>query len=214
MKRYIKSNSTPKYKLRDDYENASDYRKAVLRKQFESNHNPYKQVANHTFYTDEQLRERQAAADNWEKEREKYFSSKSNAVLGSHDEYAPGQYTDFIDKDVSPEVVEFVEYEDDGDLKTLYTLLKRAYDEFISEYNEFPSPYDRSSIDVKYDEDKGRFYTKYLPFVNKCKEYVHLGDVSGYGGGSDVIKIKIGNMCNSVVGMYPHGWKYAATQKY
>lgn len=66
----------PAYKQRDDYENASEYRKAVLRKQFERNKNPYKELVGGSFMTDKQSAANEAAAENWERERAKYMASK------------------------------------------------------------------------------------------------------------------------------------------
>lgn len=70
-----RDNSTPKYKIKDDYENADDYRKGVLRKQFENNSDPYK-LRPGVLYTDEQIAYNKAASDNWKKEREKYMAAK------------------------------------------------------------------------------------------------------------------------------------------
>ena len=66
----------PAYKQRDDYENASEYRKGVLRKQFERNKNPYKELVGGSFMTDKQSAANEAAAENWERERAKYMASK------------------------------------------------------------------------------------------------------------------------------------------
>lgn len=117
MKRYIKSDSIPKYKIRDDYNNADDYRKAVLRKQFENNRNPYKEQANHTFYTDEQLAEREAASMNWENERRKYMDSKNISVTGSDN------LTDIYTLEVVPEC------NDEDDQPTCWALASQFEDE-------------------------------------------------------------------------------------
>ena len=50
-------------------------------------------------------------------------------------------------------------------------------------------------------------HKKYRPFVDKCKEYTDFSGITGYRGISDVIKIKIVEMCRDVEYTFPYGWK-------
>jgi hypothetical protein len=50
-----------------------------------------------------------------------------------------------------------------------------------------------------------RFYVK---FAQKCKDIAEDLSISGYGGASDIIKIKIREICRGVDYNFPYGWKH------
>lgn len=119
--------------------------------------------------------------------------------------------TDFIDESVPQAVTDFISCDQSNmDIDDLYRAAKAACDVFWEDYKKFPNGNTMESLDSKYDDDKGRFYTKYRPFADKCKELENIKNVSGYGGVRDVIKIKLGDLCGRVTYNFPYGWKYNA----
>jgi hypothetical protein len=70
--------------------------------------------------------------------------------------------TDFIDPEVPSIVLKFINTEKFEDIDDLYKTLKEAYDLCIEDYQKFPNGNTMESLDMKYDDDKGRFYTKYV----------------------------------------------------
>lgn len=116
--------------------------------------------------------------------------------------------TDFIDPEVPGIVLKFINTEKFEDIDDLYKTLKEAYDLCIEDYQKFPSGNTMESLDMKYDDDKGRFYTKYVKFAQKCREMEKDLSISGYGGASDIIKIKIRDICRGVDYNFPYGWKH------
>ena len=85
-------------------------------------------------------------------------------------------------------------------------IVKDAVDAYIEEYKKFPSSRTMESLDIKYDQDKGRFYRKYRPFVDKCKSLVKTINPSGYGR-YDAILLKMRDRLNGVDYNFPYGWK-------
>lgn len=116
--------------------------------------------------------------------------------------------TDFIDPEVPSIVLKFVNTEKFEDIDDLYKTLKEAYNLCIEDYQKFPNGNTMESLDMKYDDDKGRFYTKYVKFAQKCKDIAEDLSISGYGGASDIIKIKIREICRGVDYNFPYGWKH------
>lgn len=116
--------------------------------------------------------------------------------------------TDFIDPEVPSIVLKFINTEKFEDIDDLYKTLKEAYDLCIEDYKKFPNENTMESLDMKYDDDKGRFYTKYVKFAQKCKDIDENLNISGYGGASDIIKIKIREICRGVDYNFPYGWKH------
>lgn len=118
------------------------------------------------------------------------------------------EMTNFIDP-VTPKIIlKFIGTESFEDIDELYRTLKEGYSLYINDYDEFPNSNTMESLDMKYDDDKGRFYTKYIKFVEKCKEIDNNLSISGYGGARDIIKIKIHDMCHSIDYSFPYGWKH------
>lgn len=117
------------------------------------------------------------------------------------------EMTNFIDTEIPNEVLKFTTIDKINELDDQYRILKSAYDIYIEDYNKFPSGNSIESLDMKYDDDKGRFYTKYIKFAQKCKELYTSLSISGYSGVNDVIKIKIHEICQSVDYNFPYGWK-------
>lgn len=116
--------------------------------------------------------------------------------------------TDFIDSEVPNEVLKFINTEKFEDIDDMYKTLKAAYDIYVEDYQKFPNGNTMESLDMKYDDDKGRFYTKYVKFAQKCKDITEDLSISGYGGASDIIKIKICEICRGVDYNFPYGWKH------
>lgn len=121
-----------------------------------------------------------------------------------YDDYDPWAPTTMID-DQLPEAVQIFMDSDDVD----YKMLKAAADAFWADYDKFPNGNSIDSLDSKYDDDKGRFYKKYRPFVDKCKSLMSVGNVSGYGR-DDYFKIKFADICKGIDYRFPYGWKYNA----
>ena len=113
-------------------------------------------------------------------------------------------YTSFIDEKLPESVEAFMSASDD---QIDYKLVKNAVDAFFDEYNKFPSGMSMDSLDIKYDEDKGRFYRKYRPFADKCKELSKGINPSGYGR-NDYSMIKMRDQLRAVDYNFPYGWKY------
>lgn len=116
--------------------------------------------------------------------------------------------TNFIDPEISDIVLKFINTKKFGNIGELYKTLKEAYDLCIEDYEKFPNGNTIESLDMKYDDDKGRFYTKYKRFVEKCKEIDQDLSISGYGGAGDIIKIKIRDICRGLDYNFPYGWKH------
>ena len=73
--------------------------------------------------------------------------------------------TNFIDPEVPSIVLKFINTEKFEDIDDLYKTLKEAYDLCIEDYKKFPNGNTMESLDRKYNDDKGRFYTKYVKFA-------------------------------------------------
>ena len=114
-------------------------------------------------------------------------------------------YTTFISENDLPEAVaQFI----DADIAEIdNVLVKDAVDAFFAEYDKFPSSRTMESLDMKYDKDKGRFYRKYRPFVDKCRELAESINPSGYGM-TDIIDFRIRDMLRAVDYNFPYGWKH------
>ena len=115
-------------------------------------------------------------------------------------------YTNFVDNEVAPAVEVFMELPDD---EVDYNAVKDAVDEFREEYQQFPPNNSIDSLDIKYDKDKGRFYNKYRPFADKCKELFEKTNPSGYGRG-DFALLKMRDLLKAVDYNFPYGWKSQA----
>lgn len=87
--------------------------------------------------------------------------------------------TNFIDPEIPGIVLKFVNTEKFEDIDELYKTLKEAYDLCIEDYKKFPNENTMESLDMKYGNDKGRFYTKYNRFAEKCKEIDQDLSISG-----------------------------------
>lgn len=113
-------------------------------------------------------------------------------------------YTNMIDEDLPEVVLDFL------DLQTIdstdYDIVKGACEAFWNEYRMFPSSNSMDSLDIKFDKDKGRFYRKYRPFVDRCKEIIKSINPSGYGR-TDYAMLKIRDGLNKVEYNFPYGWK-------
>lgn len=118
------------------------------------------------------------------------------------------EMTNFIDPEIPNEVLKFTNTEKFENIDEWYKTLKTTYDVYMEDYNKFPNLNTMESTDMKYDNDKGRFYTKYIKFVEKCNEIDDRLRISGYGGVSDIIKIKIRDICRSIDYNFPYNWKY------
>ena len=111
-------------------------------------------------------------------------------------------YTTLINNEVPQEIEDFLDI-----IEPDYTTTKNAVDAFFKEYKLLPSSMSMDSLDIKYDEDKGRFYRKYRGFADKCKEVAKSINPSGYGR-NDYKNLKIRDLCRSVDYNFPYGWKY------
>lgn len=56
----------------------------------------------------------------------------------------------------------------------------------------------------------GKFYAKYRPVADKCKEILKSLSITGYGGASDIIKIQLENICKAIEYNFPYGWDWRA----
>ena len=116
--------------------------------------------------------------------------------------------TNFIDPEIPNEVLKFTNTEKFDDINELYRTLKTAYNICIEDYIKFPNQNTMEAMDVKYDDDKGKFYSKYIKFAQTCSKMEKELSISGYGGENDIIKIKIRDICHGVDYNFPYGWKY------
>lgn len=114
-------------------------------------------------------------------------------------------YTELIDENKPIELVDFINSSDKDYLKQ-YETIENLYNLFISDYKKFPPSRSIKSLDSKYDKDHGRFYRKYIEFVNKCKIILDDLHISGYGL-YDLFLIKIRDMLKSIIYNFPYGWK-------
>lgn len=116
-------------------------------------------------------------------------------------------YTSFIDENDIPEAVQiFLDTPDEKFDADAGRMVKNAVDAYIEEYKKFPSSRTMESLDIKYDQDKGRFYRKYRPFVDKCCELIDKVNPSGYGM-YDSILLKMRDRLRAVDYNFPYGWK-------
>lgn len=122
-------------------------------------------------------------------------------------------YTHMIDE-ATPQVVSDLEAYTINYNESLegYRMLKPAVDAFWADYEKFPNSNTMASLDIKYDLDKGRFYTKYLSLFNICKSLEKF-PATGYGR-FDYIKIKLCELARSILYNYPIGWKSYSRRKY
>lgn len=86
-----------------------------------------------------------------------------------------------------------------------FKLINETINQFKEDLQKFPKGTD--GLDMKYYEDKHIFYNKYLKLCQKCKEILDIISISGYGM-TDIIRIKIKDLCTFVTWNFPHGWKY------
>lgn len=114
----------------------------------------------------------------------------------------PWAQTEYIKPELSEAVQAFID-EDIEDIKKDYDFvtIRYAAQDFFNEYRKID---DWNTI--KHDDDKGRFYKKYLPFVQKCKEVYKSINPSGYGR-HDALLLKIRDICRNVDYNFPYGWK-------
>ena len=128
------------------------------------------------------------------------------------------EMTNLIDPEIPSEVLKFTSVEEFNDIDELYKILRSAYDVFVEDYTKFPNPYATSvSISTTYNEDRGRFYSKYIKFAQKCAEMEkEFNDVEHHGI-ADVIKniynrndinSKIREIYSSVDYNFPYSWKF------
>ena len=118
------------------------------------------------------------------------------------------EMTNLIDPEIPDEILKFNSTEKFKSIDEWYKVLKIAYDVYIEDHNKFPNQNTIDYIDIKYDEDKDRFYSKYVKFAQKCKEMEKELSISGYGGVNDMIKIKIRDISYGVDYNFPYGWKH------
>lgn len=85
-------------------------------------------------------------------------------------------------------------------------LITNLYSIYVSDYKKFPNPNTIDSLDQKYSMDHGRFYEKWRPVIDKCKEIVKKANVSGYGRW-DFFTIKIRDIVKAMEYNFPYGWK-------
>ena len=129
-------------------------------------------------------------------------SAKGDSYSVLNDTY----HTSFIDEATPASVIALEDIDlDTDDILDVYRKLKAAVDDFKSDYKKFGNQDHIDSLDSKYDLDKGRFYLKYLPLFDKCKELKNLS-VSGYGQ-LDFVKNQINRLTKFIDWNYPHGWK-------
>ena len=110
-------------------------------------------------------------------------------------------YTNFISEEIPESVQLFL----DSDHPS-YSVVKEACNDFWSDYEKFPSSNTMESLNMEYDKDKVRFYKKYRPFVDACKNIMKTINPSGYGR-EDYMNLKIKDMLRSVDYNFPYGWK-------
>ena len=70
------------------------------------------------------------------------------------------EMTNLIDPEIPGEILKFTSTEKFKSIDEWYKVLKIAYDVYIEDYNKFPNQNTIDYMDIKYDEDKGRFYSK------------------------------------------------------
>ena len=114
-------------------------------------------------------------------------------------------YTNFISEEI-PGAVEVFMNTFDEELN--YDVVKDACEAFWDDYKKFPNPNSMESLNIDYDEDKGRFYKKYIEFARRCKELTEsrLFNPSGYGK-KDYFVLKMRDGLRSVDYNFPYGWK-------
>ena len=111
------------------------------------------------------------------------------------------EYTDFISESVPSSVQVFLDAEDPD-----YSTTKRAYDSYMRERKMFPSDRSVDSLDIIYDQDHKRFYNKYRPFADKCKELYNNSHPSGYGR-NDYESIRRDELLRAIDFNFPYGWR-------
>jgi len=113
------------------------------------------------------------------------------------------EYTNMIDEAVPSEVYDLITT-NCSDIA--YSQMKSVFDLFGQDYKKFPSPNSMDSLNIEYDEDKGRFYRKWRPLVDKCKQIIDEIRPSGYGR-NDYEKVKILELAKKIEYNFPYGWK-------
>ena len=78
---------------------------------------------------------------------------------------ASWEYSSFISEDIPGSVEMFLDADSID-----YHLVKDAVDAFKEDMKKFPAWNGMEILSAEYDEDKHRFYNKYKPFADKCKE--------------------------------------------
>jgi len=126
---------------------------------------------------------------------------RSNNFLTSNDD----SYTDFISEDLPAAVNVFMNTFDD---ELDYATVKDACEAFWNEYKQFPNSNSMDSLDIKYDDDKGRFYRKYVEFARRCRNLAKSRrfNPSGYGK-KDYSVLKMRDRMHKVDYFFPYGWK-------
>lgn len=122
---------------------------------------------------------------------------KGESLQEGSDEY----YTKLISTDLGPAVQKFMNSSD-----VTRQQINDAVLEFFNEYNKIPHGDTWDSLNIKYDYDKDRFYQKYKPFVDKCKEVSNKLRPTGYGK-TDYFDIKAKELLKKVDYNFPYGWK-------
>lgn len=115
-------------------------------------------------------------------------------------------YTNFISEGL-PEAVEV--FMNTLDEELTYNAVRDACKAFWDDYRKFPNPNSIESLNIDYDEDKGRFYKKYIEFARRCKELANSGSFnpSGYGR-NDYVVLKMRDGFRNIDYNFPYGWKH------
>lgn len=115
---------------------------------------------------------------------------------------ANSDYTSNVSSEVSVAVKKFLDTPPED---LTYRIVKSAYNAYVEDRESIPTGWD--ALDIKYAKDKGRFYQKYKPFVDKCNSNIDIGHVSGYRGAKDYEKLQIADLFEIVDSTFPYGWK-------
>lgn len=117
-------------------------------------------------------------------------------------------FTNLIDTNDIDVIDEFLNSEIDTAYHLLdyKKLINELYDQYVSDYKKFPKSNTMDSLDQKYSRDHGRFYEKWKPVIDKCKEIIKSSSVSGYGK-FDAFVLKLIDKLKSMEYNFPYGWK-------
>ena len=131
----------------------------------------------------------------------------------SLDEDVNDFYTNFIDTNDNIEIIDEFLNKVDVDANSLLdykNIITDLYNAYVEDYKKFPNSRHMDSLDAKYNRDHGRFYKKWRPVIDKCKDILKKSSVTGYGK-YDYFVLKLIDMLKGMEYNFPYGWKSDAS---